>query len=257
MEIFVINLEKDKVRRRGIELQAEKLKLNFKFVDGVFGKLLTQEELAENYNDKKANYHQCRSLVSAEIGCSLSHINIYRQIIENSIAVSCILEDDVILPEEFETVIFEISKVINYEIPQVILLSPADFSKNSSIVLNEKYCLKKYKSGFYTSSYIINQLAAQVLLKVLFPVSDVADCWRRLNRHKVAEIMVIVPALVTQDQVTFGSSTTIDIKENNKYSLGKKFKFKLCRAYHLFVDYFTAKYNRNFNPYAGILKEKK
>lgn len=254
MKIFVINLERDHSRRESIEQQFSKLDLPFEFSEGVLGSALTTQQKQEIYNDKKAFRHQCRSLVPAEIGCALSHINIYRKMIDENIKYACIFEDDVILPENLGFYLKEIGKNISKTIPEIVLLSPAE-TKGVGFELDRKYELKKYKNGFYTSSYIVNKAGAEALLKELYPVNDVADCWLRLGRHKVVDIKAIVPALVTQDQDNFGSSTTTALNLNRNTNLPKKIKFKLCRAFWLSIDFFLAFYHRQFRPYAGILKK--
>lgn len=255
MNIFVINLKKNIERKEFIQEQFNKIEVAFNFFPAIFGKSLTKHQLDESYNHKKAIRHQCRSLVPAEIGCALSHIGIYKKIIEERIEFACILEDDVILPENFKEILEEIKESINNHNPEVILLSPAKTGK-FKWKLKSGYEIRKFKNGFYTSSYIVNYLGAKALLKEMYPINDVADCWLRLSWHKVVDINVVVPALVTQDQEKFGSSTTVDINQNNQYSLSKKIKFKLCRALWLSFDYVLAIYHRNFRPYSGVLKLK-
>lgn len=256
MKIFVINLERDFARRKSIEQQFESCQLPFEFSKGVLGSTLSTKQKNVLYSDKGAFRNQCRSLVPAEIGCALSHITIYRKMIDDNIDCACIFEDDVILPDNLGFYLKEIEKYSNKTLPEVILLSPAE-TINKGIILDENYSLKKFKDGFYASSYIVNNAGAKALLKELFPVKDVADCWFRLSRHKVVNLRVVSPPLVIQDQNSFGSSTTIDIKKHNQFDLIKKARFKLCRIFWLSVDYFLALYHRSFRPYSGILKEKK
>lgn len=255
MRVFVINLEKDIQRRENIRTQLESLNMEFDFQNAVYGKNLNAEEMAASYNDNKAKRHQCRSLVSAEIGCALSHVRVYENIIKEKIPCACILEDDVILPDNFISVLNKLEIKLNNLIPQVILLSPAIYKENAAIQIDENYQLKQYKSGYYTSSYIVNQAAAKTLFKELFPVNDVADCWKRLVKHKLVDIKVVIPTLVNQDQDTFGSSTTDDIQKTYSYNKIQKLKFKFCRVFWLSMDGLLALYHRNIKPYGGIKKK--
>lgn len=253
MKTFVVNLEKDIARKEFMEKQLNKLEVPFDFFPAVLGKSLTEKELKQNYNDKKAFIHQCRSLVLAEIGCALSHINIYKKMVEEDIQVACIFEDDVILPAHLKDSLKLIEIEIDKKLPEAILLSPAE-TKGVGILLNENHQLSKYKNGFYTSAYVINLLGAKVMLKELYPVNDVADCWSRLNKHKIIKIRAVVPTLTEQQQEVFGSSTTDDINNSAKYSLRIKIKFKMCRLFWKTIDAFLAIYHRIFRPYSGILK---
>lgn len=253
MRIFVINLEKDYQRRDSMSSQLSSSNLEFEFVDGVFGKLLSDYERTIHYDEKKAFRNQCRSLVDSEIGIALSHINVYKKIIFENIEFACVFEDDVIIPTDLESVIKEIESVISNNVPQIILMSPA-LSKGHSVKLGNKYELRPFLSGSYASSYVINQLAAKVLVKVLYPVNDVADNWNRISKHKFVDIMVVSPNLIFQDQNKFGSSTTDDLRENVQFTLVKYIKFKLCRLFWISIDSLVAFYHRHFKLYARILK---
>lgn len=254
MQIFVINLEKDRARRDSVKKQLDDLKLPYEFIPGVLGAALSPEELAECYNDKKAKRNLCRSLVPAHIGCSLSHTKVYREIIARNLACALIFEDDVILPPSLPVMIGELQNAINVRRPEVILLSPARGDDNSGKTrqLSGHYQILPYKDGYFTSAYIVTRLAAQTLLKELYPVGDEADCWLRMKRYKVVDLYVLNPSLVEQDQATFGSSTTQDMLQHMKRGFWHKLIFKARRAWAKTIDFFYGIYRRIFVPYAGI-----
>ena len=253
MKTFVINLERDTHRNTFMKSQLDKLEVAFDFFPGVLGTSLTAMELKKHYNDRKAYRHQCRSLVLSEIGISLTHVNIYRRMIDENIKVACIFEDDVTLPEQLQKILQSLDNEIDKRIPEVILLSPAKTIGEGKYI-DKKHQIKDYKDGFYTSAYIINLAAANVLSKELYPVNDVADCWKRLKMHKTINLRAITPTLTEQDRDLFGSSTTDDINKNYSYNLIKKIKFKFCRLIWKSVDGLLAIYHRTFKPYAGQYK---
>lgn len=254
MKIFVVNLFKDIERRNSIELQFNKINLSFTFINAVYGKELSEIELSECYNDKKAKRTQCRSLTPAEIGCAYSHINIYKKMVKDKIHTALILEDDVVIPENLSTVLLELEPMMSNDSPQVILLSPVlSFEKENDVtVVNKTYNLLKFKNGYYTSSYIVNLYAAKTLLKELYPIGDVADCWSRLKRHKIVNISALNPPLIYQDQEEFGSSTTTDILKHQKIGFLSKISYKFKRAFWLGLDFILAFYNRKFRNYGGV-----
>lgn len=255
MNIFVINLAKDAVRRESIKKQFESQNIDFEFSDGVLGSALTKEELNIFYNDKLAKRNQCRSLALAEIGCSLSHVNLYKYIIDHNVSHALILEDDVIIPDNFSSILKKIENNILFDKPNVYLLSPGEPKNNKGIQIDNKYSFYRYKSGYFTSSYIINNLAAQTLFKELYPINNVADCWGRLVKFKIANIYIIYPALIEQDQDTFGSSTTEDVNKILKTDLLDLSKYKLCRLVWRTIDEIVSLYRRIFHPYLDILKK--
>ena len=247
MHTFVINLEKDRARREAVRSQLERLNLSYEFFPGVLGSALSQGELAECYNDRKARWLLCKSLTPAEIGCAFSHLKVYKEIIERDLEYALVLEDDVTLPVDMHAVLGEIQRVKGTGRPQVILLSPAKSYKRRARVgiLGGKYDVAAFKEGTFTSSYIVTKSAASALLKELYPIGDVADCWNRLNRYGVVNISVIEPPLIEQNREVYGSATSEDIlKLLNKWSKWQWFLFKCCRVRSVFFDFFYALYRR-------------
>lgn len=254
MRTFVVNLEKDKVRRDSIKSQLNNINIPFEFVKAVYGKNLSQSELSECYNDSKAMRTQCRSLTLSEIGCAYSHIKIYQKMIRENIQTALILEDDAIIPRNSSEILLNIENIIEHEIPEVILLSPVELldDKSPETKIDNIYNLKKFKKGYLTSSYIINLYAAKTLLEELYPIGDVADCWKRLSNHKIVDIRVVDPPLIQQNREDFESSIVPDVMKNQKTSTVYKIGFKFRRAFWLSCDMVLAFYNRKTRPYGGL-----
>ncbi len=256
MKIFIINLEHANERRESMERQMAALGLAYEFIPAVYGKHLSAEEKTLKYDDRKAFRHQCRSLVNSEIGIALSHVNIYRKIIKDKIDVACILEDDVILPSNFKDMVEKVNNNINRYTPELVLLSPAETGRRG-VDIGDGYQMMEYKNGHFATSYIINNLGAQALVKELYPINDVADCWQRLHRHKIIDIKVLLPAMIVQDNEAFGCSTGPEVRAAYSYNVPQKIKFKIQRAFWVGIDLIKAMFNRNFRPYGGLkIKER-
>jgi len=240
MKVFVINLEKDSSRRASIIHQCECVHLQVEIVAGVDGRTLSAQALQRDYDRKKARRIQCRDLVPAEIGCALSHIYVYRKMIECNIPVALILEDDVVLPENLTKVLNALEHLPCMKSPSVILLSPGQGYESRAKPLTDEHSLVPYRTGFYTHAYVITMEGARVLLKELYPVADVADCWARLRRLHIVSLFIVIPCLVIQDQIGFGSSTTEDLLIGvPQKSRCAKLLFKFQRAFWLFYDLFV------------------
>lgn len=258
MQILVINLPGDEDRRLHVGSQLARLGLRFELVTGVCGNALTREDLARSYDDRKALRIQCRSLVRAEIGIALAHIAVYRTMRERGIPRALVLEDDVDVPDDLPEVLGALELELNANDPKVVLLSPASTDKASERSLAGRHGLARFRRGFYAHAYVVTQAAARSLERFLYPVADVADCWERLQRHRVVDVDVVVPAVVTQDQANFGSSSTIGILEAGiPRKLVQKVLFKSRRAFWLFLDWLLAQYHRRAMPYTRLLEEDK
>ena len=93
-------------------------------------------------------------------------------------------------------------------------------------------------------------------MRALYPGGNVAGCWRRLVRHRVVDIQVVLPEVVVQDQAAFGSSTTEDDRfKFDGRNVPRWLLYKGRRACWLALDSGVACYRRCFNPYLGVLKE--
>ncbi|MBQ0425162.1 glycosyltransferase family 25 protein, partial [Proteus mirabilis] len=90
MKIYIVNLEKDIERKASIKAQLDALNLDYQFISAVYGKALSQEEIAQLSPD----FEKTR-LTLPELGCALSHLKVYREIIKNNDEIALILEDDV------------------------------------------------------------------------------------------------------------------------------------------------------------------
>ena len=256
MNIFYINLDKHRERRESMEKQLSSLGLSYERMPAVYGRDLSRDELDELYCKKKALRRQSMPLCAAHIGCSASQILVYREIVRRNLPYTLILEDDVVLTDKVAEALDEIVHLIDPERPEILLLSPAHakLTDDKTVRKQGSYRAAPFASGVYTSSYIVTHSAAQSLLKELYPVGDVADCWARLNRFKVVDIFVLQPHLIEQDQETFGSSTTAGFQPFAN-SVAKAV-YKLRRLRCVVLDRITAPWRRRFHPYNDVLKGK-
>ncbi|KAL4717672.1 hypothetical protein ACJJTC_000821 [Scirpophaga incertulas] len=97
-EIYMINLERRKDRRRLMEMSFDELGMDVKIINAVDGKTLDMKNLREhsitlmpNYEDP---YHK-RPMKAGEVGCFLSHYNIWQDMVARNLSMALILEDDI------------------------------------------------------------------------------------------------------------------------------------------------------------------
>lgn len=254
MKIFYINLDRDVERRNSMERQLSLHGLTYERIPALYGQDMSKEELEKCYSSRQALRHQSRELSFAEIGCAMSHIYAYQRIVEQVVPYALILEDDVIIPNGFDDVINVLAHLVRADRPEVLLLSPAhaDLKQSGEIRTSGNYQAATFVYGYYASSYIVTRLAAQSLLKELYPVSIVADNWSRLKAFKVVDIFVLSPCLIEQDQDTFGSSTTADYKGFSNILAELIYKARRLRC--VILDFFQAAWRRQFHPYNDVLK---
>lgn len=234
-KIFVITLERSVNRQAHIKKALEGL--NYQFFFGADKNNFSLEELKEKniYNEALAIKHHrySKPMNPGQIGCALSHRNIYEEILNNRYAKTLILEDDV---EAVTESINLFSKIIK-DLPDDWELLYFDYSKNEDpkhlkkywyhlqkitgglkwdhIIINNLYPkhFSKHLSvaGFhdYTDAYAISLSGAKKLLELQSPVSYVAD-----NLLAVASASKKVNAFIGHpklfQQLSQGESTTFD-----------------------------------------------
>ena len=78
MEIHVVSLKKAVDRRKSIEGQLQKLNLSYTIFDAVLGSALNQDELDELVDMEEVKKYP-KWLTPNALGCSLSHMGVYKR----------------------------------------------------------------------------------------------------------------------------------------------------------------------------------
>lgn len=178
--VFIISLTRSADRRAMIERQMSHLGVNFEFFDAVDGKSLPSDSLAKvDFNLARETCGHDLSL--GEVGCAMSHINIYEMMVEKNIPRCVILEDDIYVHMHFKAIISEIINKNNSDIVFLHHGKAKHFPIYSS--LPEGYRLAKYltpsKSSqrgiISTGGYILTLAGAHKLLKIAYPIRMPAD----------------------------------------------------------------------------------
>lgn len=104
MQIFVINLKEDVERRQSITKCLNDLKLDFEIFDAVRGKNVERHNNPLVYDkDECLVKHNFLSktimrgkLSDGELGCALSHLGVYQEIVKRNLPGAIVVEDDFI-----------------------------------------------------------------------------------------------------------------------------------------------------------------
>jgi GR25 family glycosyltransferase involved in LPS biosynthesis len=149
------------------------------------------------YTIKNGRYAHNNIGSKGAIGCYLSHITLWKMLLESNEDIFLIFEDDIDINKNIINFNNNLNKDlnnINKEDWDIIFLGYYDFNNifNSSYDKNNK-CYKKINYNIYgTHSYIINKNGAQKLLKNAFPIIDQIDSYisymsitRNVNAYKL------------------------------------------------------------------------
>ena len=172
--IFVINLESSKERKNFMLKQLKGMQ--FELIKAIDGNLLQLDQLADKVELGKFidSDNQSRFLSKFEIGCALSHIEIYHKIINNKIPYTLILEDDVIINPKFFKQVPQIMKQL--ETYDIINFLTDAHERRVGKFLKFPYKMTELKYSVNRSSaYMITLRAAREILENVYPINKPID----------------------------------------------------------------------------------
>lgn len=226
MKTYVVNMQKDIVKRAQIEAQlAEHPELDCQIWKAVEGRKLTEQEQKKRILPEfKLRYGKSASLPAA--GCSLSHGEIYKDIIKNDIQYVLILEDDARLAKDLK--IDACVEILKSKKPIAILLTSEFWYMKDALtkVVDNKYSIYKLYNGYMTSGYMINKAGAELLYKINYPVQYTADAWK-VFIEKGLSLYGVVPHVISFPD----GCGEIGMAGNTPTKGWKKYRSKLIKAY--------------------------
>uniref|UniRef100_A0A6C0E1Y9 Glycosyl transferase family 25 domain-containing protein n=1 Tax=viral metagenome TaxID=1070528 RepID=A0A6C0E1Y9_9ZZZZ len=210
-KIFVINLEKDKLRKNYICILMKKYKINFTLI--TVQKINNQTYQTINKDD---------NLTMAECGCLMSHLWCLQKIIKENYKNAIIFEDDIILHKNFHRLFKELYRE-NYNF---LILGACDFSFSSinhKEVNNGLYVPNKHSTNVYgahANYYSLEGAKKMFEIKTRFP-SFVDSDYHSMFQWFTDTSFICYPNLVVSDISTSNLSHTypfFSVYETNYYN---------------------------------------
>lgn len=200
MQIFVINLEKDKERFAQIAASLNEYKLPFERIEAVYGASINREEDPSIFTGKEwLVRHNCLSstklvgnLTDGELGCALSHIKVYKEIVARNLPGAIILEDDFIVTSKLDFIFDKALEVL----PKADVISgignihaglrlafwrirrkipDTNFTITRLGIPGLDWIFNRRRRSGMTTCYYISNKACQKLLKLAYPVRFESD----------------------------------------------------------------------------------
>lgn len=199
MKIFVVNLRKNVDRMSSMDRQLTRYGFPYERVEAVCGKCLAEDERHRDFAAIHSFLAMGRRLSDGEIGCALSHVGIYKDMIAKRIPMALVLEDDICCADDFPFVLDRAVNFLNVHKPQVVL-----FSAHGVPSVKDKKVVR-IDGGMCTDAYLITLPAARIIHQANYPIVTVADRWSRWCRRYGLEVYRIFPTTVCQMNETFGT----------------------------------------------------
>lgn len=207
--VFIINLPKSIDRKAFMKAQCESIGISPIFIDAVYGKNLSNLEVAKYCDQITAKKLFGRELILGEIGCALSHKKIYQRIVDENIPYAIILEDDAVIKEGLNEVVKSIlDSEVNWDL--VLLGHNKGFEKGQefdsiksywgNVELSKNFALGRVvKGGLGAFGYIISRDGAHKILgyieseKIQVPIDKIT------SNSEVLNIYGLFPPTVSVD----------------------------------------------------------
>lgn len=202
-KIYIINLNRDKKKKEHIEALCKKYDWAPIFIDAVDGRLLDENEVSRFYQKDASIQELGRELSRSELGCALSHIKIYKKMVDQKIGRALIVEDDIDFGSDLK---FIFSLVENLSNSWEIILMGHHSGASREIyteasVWGGKRLSKKYKllrpceNAYGTYGYMLTLKAAEKLLDFLTKIVKPIDHYT--GDSKLTNLFIINPPPIT------------------------------------------------------------
>jgi GR25 family glycosyltransferase involved in LPS biosynthesis len=241
--IYVINLKKSTDRLENVKKVMNKYNLKFNRFDAVYGKDLSQEEVNKNANIL------CRTLLcnNGMIGCTMSHIKLWKQLLEDkNNDTYLILEDDIedINIEQLNSLFNFINETkFDYDYINLNCISMFCQNLNKGIKVNDKLYLTNKLFSMGAAAYIINKSGAKKLVdmfnkyKIIY-YNDISVTFKKyLSLNNFKQYNTNYNIIILNEETTVNSTIT---KTHNSIILVLLHKLKLYEIeWNLRVSLFT------------------
>ena len=191
---YLINLAVNTERFRNSESQFASLGIQFERINAVDGRSLSDQEI-KNVYDAKANKHRARKpLVASEIGCYLSHIEVWKKIAKGNCKGGFIFEDDFQASDDLGTLMELLSQdAENWDIVKLFSLNTNPKYIERRLLGPNHIITTPYKVPNCTIGYGIRKSAAQKLLDCSLPFFRAIDEDHKFFWEKKLRVVLVMP----------------------------------------------------------------
>jgi len=247
-KIYVINLKKDKIKRKLMKNQLNKLGIRYSFFKAVDGKKTSYKKIYENYLLKKIKYEGCHELeikLNKKVLTSYGSFGILKTMekllknaIENNYKKILTLQDDIIFDKNFNLKIGDyLSKIPDWKI--LSLGVSQHMWNNVQIIKNKKY----YKTPYYTDGAFALGLDHTIFKQILnnirkFNCNFDSGPIRSIYKKYPNECFTLYPNLII---ARLDSSSTQKYRDIKKIAISFSWNLENFDLKNIYIKYNTLK----------------
>jgi GR25 family glycosyltransferase involved in LPS biosynthesis len=213
LDLYVITLGKEE-RITNIEKQQRKINNKIKIFNAVNGKKLDYNKLiASNIisDDKKLSKKYDQKM--GQIGCYLSHLNIYKKIKnDNKSGFTVIFEDDFLIntPDLKNEIKKSINTLKNKNIDFDFIFLGNLRNNHGKNIKDNLYYLDKNTNLYGTHGYLINNNKIDKIINNLSRIyTTIDDSIQDLSYEDIFNTIVVYPNLIDQERLLFKSTIEV------------------------------------------------
>ncbi|WP_353149551.1 glycosyltransferase family 25 protein [Pollutimonas bauzanensis] len=203
---YVINLRADIAKRNRMKAALAGHTINPIFFDAIDGRSLSEADL-DRHLSRQLLTQEYGVMSPGEVGRALSHLAIYRDIVQRGLDMAVILEDDVCIADEFGELLdtsssFGLSGVLSNVHPEMLQLTRVSrgYRFTAKQLLSDRAAIRPAGSVWLASGYMINQAGARSLSKSLYPIWTVADHWSRFQEKGLIRLWSVTSPVVWEPE---------------------------------------------------------
>lgn len=169
----IISDSQNTVRRQFIERNFNKIGIrDLIFTEAIMAKRIDDEELTKFVISDTY-------LMKEEIGCALSHISVYKNLLQQEYNCIAVFEDDVYFTED--CTLDRLNKILDivehWEEPFVLGLQQSGYSWKEKYKVDEEISIYSVHELYGAYGYIINKAAAEKILSIQTPIHFESDAF--------------------------------------------------------------------------------
>lgn len=203
VKIYCINLDKDTDRWSALQKQIKSNNLQVERIPAVNGANVSESEYIRN-----GLLHKNHRLLKGQLGCALSHVKLWHKIKKDNKAFTLVLEDDIIITNDFKSKLNELIKYLPNSW-DVIYLGGCNIKGKK---FNEKLIYPTHFGKRYnlcTHAMLLNSERLDKLINVMTPIKESID---NQLRRKFPDLKVYYanPNMILQNKDIRSSRRDID-----------------------------------------------
>lgn len=250
---IVISLRQSVERRNALRKEFEKINKKPIFFDAVDGRSKTEDEL-------RLLTHAPLVMKKGEVGCALSHLQVYKRMIEEDLPLLWVFEDDVIIKKTFAAILPYLERFAHeYMKGRPAVLLPWTMQRVTHKVADLSTEISVYHSiyGIYAHAYLITKEAAANILKIQTPLRWQIDAWKFYYLLDALRIYGLNQHLVQRPDDTESIINKMDMRNNKKRQSFERRKKMAAYIYHsprraeILFHYLHYMFMRPFAGHAG------